>query len=506
MKMQRNSWILLGVAGWLAGCATGPDFQPAPAPRSETWGAAAPATETAAARSPGGAAQRFDADMELPAAWWELFRSEALAAAVREALENSPTLEQATARLRQAQEEYNAAAGAARYPAADAGLSAGRKKVNPEAMGMTGVPTPDPFSLFNASVSVSYAFDLFGRNRRALEGLKAQVDRRACELAGARQALAANVALAAIRQAELEKRIALLRDVVAVRSEQRSIAQARCAAGGISALDLERQGLLLEQARAPLPALEQQRDRLGRQLAVYLGQEPAEEPPAPLDLDALQLPEELPASLPSAVARQRPDIRAAEAVWHRACANVGVATANLYPQLTIAASLGSQETDAGDLLSGANVWSIGADLMQPIFRGGELRARKRGAAAAYDEAAAAYRETVLRGLQEVADALGALAADARALEACATAASHARSGLDVATRQAEAGGIGRAVWLEEHARWLAAEVDRVQAQAARHADTVALFLAVGGGWESGEKEGAGKKDLPRADARPGAVN
>ncbi len=486
MKMQRNQWILLGVAGWLAGCATGPDFQAPSAPRNESWGAAAPAAKTVEAQGPGGAAQRFDADLALPAAWWELFRSEALAAAVREALENSPTLAQATARLRQAQEEYNAAAGAVRYPAVDADLSAARKKVNPEAMGMTGVPTPDPFSLFNASVSVSYAFDLFGKNRRALEGLKAQVDRRECELAGARQALAANVALAAIRQAELEKRIAAARDVVAVRSEQRDIAQARFEAGGISALDLERQGMLLEQARAPLPALEHQRDRLGRQLATYLGREPGDPSPEPLDLDALRLPEELPASLPSAVARQRPDIRAAEAVWHQACANVGVATANLYPQLTIAATLGSQETDVGNLLSGANVWSVGADLMQPIFRGGELRARKRGAAAAYDEAAAAYRETVLRGLQEVADVLGALEADARALEACAAAAGHARAGLDVATRQAEAGGIGRAVLLDEKARWLAAENDRIQAQAARQTDTVALFLALGGGWENRE--------------------
>ena len=486
MNLQRNQWILLGVVGWLAGCATGPDFQSPAAPRSESWGAAAPAAKTAEAPGPGGAAQRFDADLALPAAWWELFRCDALDSSIREALENSPTLAQATARLRQAQEEYNAAAGAARYPAVDAGLSAGRKKVNPEAMGMTGVPTPDPFSLFNASVSVSYAFDLFGRNRRALEGLKAQVDRRECELAGARQALAANVALAAIRQAELEKRIAALRDVVEVRSEQRDIAQARYEAGGISALDLERQGMLLEQARAPLPALEHQRDRLGRQLATYLGREPGDPSPELLDLDALRLPEELPASLPSAVARQRPDIRAAEAVWHQACANVGVATANLYPQFSITASLGSQETDVGDLLSGANVWSIGADLMQPIFCGGELRARKRGAAAAYDEAAAAYRETVLRGLQEVADVLGALAADARALEASAAAANHARTGLDVATRQAEAGGIGRAALLDEKARWLAAENDRIQAQAARQADTVALFLALGGGWENRE--------------------
>ena len=484
MKRSLHRIVVAGALAWTAGCATGPDFQPPAAPRSASYGAAEDGGRTAEARGPGGASQRFDAALDVPAAWWELFGCEALDASVREALENSPTLAQATARLRQAQEEYHAAAGAARYPAVDTGLSAARKKVNPEAMGMTGVPTPDPFSLFNASVSVSYAFDLFGRNRRALEGLKAQVDLREYEQEGVRQTLAANVVLACIRQAELEKQLAVARDVEAARSEQRAIAEARCQAGGISTLELERQGLLLEQARAALPALENQHERLCRQLAVYLGREPAAAARDSMDLDALRLPEDLPLAVPSELARKRPDIRAAEAVWHRACANVGVATANLFPQIALSASLGSQTTDAADLLGSLNVWSLGADLMQPVFRGGELRARKRGAVATYDEAAAAYRETTLRGLQEVADVLGALAADARTLESRTAAANHAKAGMEIATRQREQGGLAPAALLDEKIRWLQTESDRVQAQASRYADTAALFHALGGGWVS----------------------
>ena len=480
MKHMTTRMFLAGALALAAGCATGPDFKAPPAPESASYGAGEE-HRTVEARGPGGVSQHFDSTADIPAQWWELFQSKDLETSVREALDSSPTLAQSMARLRQAQEEYSAAAGGLRYPSADADLSVARKKVNPEASGMNNVPVPDPFSLFNASVSVSYAFDLFGRNRRALEALQAQVDRREIELAGARDTLAANVVLAHIRLAETEKRLQAARDLVAARQEQRDIAQKRLEAGGISAADLELQGLVLAQAQAALPPLEQQRAQLGRQLAVYLGREPAAIP-APLDLDALRLPEELPVRLPSELAKQRPDIRAAEAVWHQACANVGVATADLYPRIALTASLGSQTTDAGDLLGSLNVWSVGADLMQPIFHGGELRAKKRAAVAAYDEAAAAYRDTVLRGLQEVANALQALQTDASELAARSAAANHARVALDTATKQLEDGGISQTAQLDAKIRQLQTESDRISAQAARYADTAALFHALGGGW------------------------
>ena len=472
-KRLKNGIAAVALASWAAGCATGPDFRPPAAPESEAWGEAV-----------AGAAQRFDAEMAAPADWWTLFGSAELDAAVAEALEKSPTLDQALARLRQAQEEYNAQAGAARYPAVDAGFGAKRQKVNPEAMGMDNVPAPDPFSLYQATLSVSYAFDLFGKDRRTLEALKAQVDRREIELEGARRTLAANVVLAALRLAETEKRIEAAAGVVAARAEQFEIARQRRDAGGISARETESAGWALEQARAALPALENQRARLRRQLAVYLGREPAAAPLGVVALDKLQLPAAVPASVPSEVARQRPDIRAAEAVWHRACANVGAATADLYPRLTITASLGSQETDLGDVLSRANVWSLGGDLMQPIFRGGALRARKRAAEAAYDEAAAAYRDTVLRGLQEVADAMQALETDARTLQARAAAADHARAAREIADEQVTAGGLSRAAALDERVREEQAESERTAAQAARLADVAALFHALGGAWEA----------------------
>jgi NodT family efflux transporter outer membrane factor (OMF) lipoprotein len=217
-------------------------------------------------------------------------------------------------------------------------------------------------------------------------------------------------------------------------------------------------------------------------LAVYLGREPSEATIGGFDLDGLHLPEEVPLSLPSSLARKRPDIRAAEALWHQSCANVGVATADLFPKITVSGSLGSQRTGSGDLLNGVNVWSIAGNLLQPIFRGGELRARKRSAVAAYDAAAAAYRQTVLQGLQEVADTLSALDMDSLTLQARADAAGQARVAYGIARQQYLLGGLSHLALLDAQRQLLESEFDRVQAQADRYADTAALLHALGGGW------------------------
>ncbi len=277
-----------------------------------------------------------------------------------------------------------------------------------------------------------------------------------------------------------------MRDLLEAQGRQFAITEDRYKAGGVSALDVRNQNMLLDQTRALLPPLERELARVTHQLAIYLGREPAAATIDEFDLDALHLPEEVPLRLPSSLARKRPDIRAAEALWHQASANVGVATADLFPRITLSGSLGSQRTDSGDLLNGVNVWSIAGNLMQPIFRGGELRARKRSAVAAYDEAAAAYRQTVLQGLQEVADALSALDTDARTLQARADAAEHARAGYEIARQQYLLGGISHLALLDAQRQLLQSEFDRVQAQADRYADTAALLHALGGGWRDPE--------------------
>ena len=470
------------LVGMLAGCAVGPDFRRPEPPDASTYLPGAQPSGTVAAKGPGGTKQRFEPGPDIPSEWWSLFRSGPLDRRIRVALEANPTLAQARARLAQAREELNARAGAAQYPAVNAGISAARQKLNPASLGVPNVPEPGPFTLYNASISVSYVLDLFGGNRRALEGLGAKVDYRKFELEAARRTLAANVVNASIRQASLRARIGIARDLLEAQGRQFAITEDRYKAGGVSALDVRNQNMLLDQTRALLPPLEGQLARITHQLAVYMGREPADAPIDAFDLDALHLPGEVPIRLPSSLARKRPDIRAAEALWHQACANVGVATADLFPRITLSGSLGSQRTGSGDLLAGVNVWSIAGNLMQPIFRGGELRARKRSAVAAYDEAAAVYRHTVLQGLQEVADTLSALDMDARTLQARADAAEHARAGYEIARQQYLLGGISHLALLDARRQLLQSAFDRVLAQADRYADTAALLHALGGGW------------------------
>lgn len=458
----------------LPGCAVGPDFErPAPPPVA--------AYTPPADNAPASGAQPRLTDADIPAQWWRLFRSAALDALVRQALDASPTLEQARARLRQAGEDLNAETGGRLLPAVDANLSATRQKVDPSAYGVPVAEQPAPFTLYNASIDVSYTLDVFGGNRRA-GGLAAQVDYQSHELQAARMTLAANVVTTAIRQADLAGRLADTRELLLAQQRQRDIMAQRLRAGGIAEADLRNQELLLAQTEASVPPLEYQLAQAHHQLATYLGQPPAAWQAPPLRLADLTLPAEIPTGVPSALTRQRPDILAAEALLHQASAQIGVATANQYPRFTLTASFGSQRTRAGDVGDGVNVWNLGLGLVQPLFRGSELRARTRSAQAAYEAAAAAYRQTVLDGFRQVADALRALQSDARAYDAYDTAWRRADDAARIARDRYQAGGISHLDVLDSQRQLLQTRIARGAADAARYADTAALLQALGGGW------------------------
>ena len=290
---------------------------------------------------------------------------------------------------------------------------------------------------------MSYALDIFGGNRRALEGLMAQVDYEAYELDAARFSLAGNVVANAIRRASLQQQIDLTERLAETQAHQLTIIERRFAAGGVSKLDVRSQRTLLAQTRATLPPLSTQLAQADHQLAILLGSAPSEADFHDITLDSLHLPSSVPLTLPSTLAHERPDIRASEALLHQASANVGVATANLYPQFSISAGIGSERTRMADVLSGMNIWNIGLNLTQPIFRGGELHAKKRAAQADYDAALAGYQQTVLQALQQVADALQALNNDARTLSERSDAQREAQASLAIAQAQYAAGGVSQ---------------------------------------------------------------
>ena len=471
--------VLIAVA--VAGCVVGPDFREPEAPKTNSYTSTALPEETAATPGRAGAAQRFTAGEEISAQWWTLFHSEALDRLVRQALADSPSLAAAQATLRQAQENLRAEVGVV-SPSVDAKLSAQRQRFSPSSIGQPNAPAT-VFNLYNASVAVSYTFDVGGGWRREIEATRAQVDYRGFQLEGAYLALTANIVTTAIKEASLRAQMQTTQEIETLQQRELAITENQFKLGGAKRSDVLAQRAQLVQTRATLPPLEKELALTRHQLAVLAGKLPSAADLPEFTLDTLELPPQLPVSLPSALVRQRPDIRAAEALLHQAGAQIGVATANLYPRITLSGSYGSQANQTGDLFGpGAGVWNVGASLLQPLFHGGELTARRRAAIAVYDQAAAQYRETVLRAFQNVADTLRALEVDARTLKMQDEAASLARETLGLTHKEFTLGGTNYLSLLNAERQYQQARITLVQSQALRYADTAALFQALGGGW------------------------
>ncbi len=466
----------------LAGCAVGPNFHRPAAPTTTGYTVTALPPETAAAPGAGGGAQRFVSGQEIPEQWWTLFHSPTLDQLIRRALTDSPTLAAAQATLREARENVRAQVGGALIPNVDGTLSVERQQVTGASFGQPDAPG-SLFNLYNASVSVSYALDLFGGARRGLEALQSLADYQRFQLEGAYLTLTANIVTAAVKEASLREQLRATQEIVSAQEKQLGVVERQFELGGVSRPDLLAQRTQLAQTRATLPPLELALAQTRHQLAVLSGTLPGEAELPEFDLEGLELPQELPVSLPSLLVRQRPDVLASESLLHQASAEVGVATANLFPQMTLTASYGSQSSKTGDLFGGpATVWSLGAALLQPLMHGGELTAKRRAAIAAYDQSAAHYRETVLLAFQNVADVLRALEADAATLRAQADAEAAARDALELTRRQFELGAVSYLSLLNAERQHQQTRVSLVQARAARYADTAALFQSFGGGW------------------------
>jgi NodT family efflux transporter outer membrane factor (OMF) lipoprotein len=476
----------------LTGCTVGPVFHRPEATKTTSYTAEKLPQETASAPGAGGAAQRFVSGRDIPAEWWTLFHSRELDRLIREALADSPTLAGARALLRQAQENLTAQTGVVLFPAVDAKASAAREKFSGAASGQPGQGVL--LTLYNASVEVTYSLDLFGGGRRELEALRSQVDYERFQLEGAHLTLTSNIVTAAVKEASLRAQIQSTLDIVADQEKQLDVVEKQFQLGGVSRSDVLAQRAQLAQTRASLPPLQKALAQTRHLLAVLAGRLPGEAILPEFSLDNMRLPQELPVSLPSSLARQRPDIRASEELLHAASAQIGVATANLYPQITLTGSYGSETTKPGNLFgNGTSVWNLGAGLLQPLFHGGELTAKRRAAVAAYDQAAAQYRETVLQAFENVADVLRALEADALTLKAQAEAEAAARDTLDLTEKQFSLGAVNYLSLLNAQRQYRLAHFLLVQAQATRFADTAALFQALGGGWWNRSPEGPAAK-------------
>ena len=465
----------------LSGCAVGPDFKTPALPQGAASGYSAHGLTSAttaagpdAARS--GIAQHLTYSQDLSAQWWELFHSEPLNQLINRALQHNTTLAAAQASLRQARANLDSTSDSQDYPTFTGQLGATRERAV-----LTG-STPSDYTLYNSSVNVSYTLDLFGGERRQQEALRAAVDYQRYEVEAAYQTLVSNVVTTAIQQASLRAQLQATQALLEAQQRQLAVIEKQLALGAVAQPAVLAQGMLVAQTRAQLPALDKQLSQTQHQMAVYVGAFPGESGLPEFQLEDLQLPTQLPVSLPSALVRQRPDIRASEVLLHQASAQVGVATANLYPQITLSGSYGSDLLQLGGLSVNNTLWNLGAGLTQPLFDAGALRAKRSASTAAYDQAEAQYRETVLKAFQNVADALHAIDADASTLKYQAEDVAQARRSLEVSTRQYALGGISYLSLLDAERSYQQARVSLASAQAARLSDSAALFLALGGGW------------------------
>ena len=469
------------VCAALAGCAVGPDFR-IPAAPAISGVAAHPISSTVA--TPGvvaGDPQRFTEGADLAGDWWTLFHSRPLNDLIDQALAGNHDLKAAQAALTVAKENVLAQRGVY-FPSVALGYTATRQRQSGSI-----APTPSnnafEYSLYTPQVSVSYALDVFGLNRRNTESVKAQEQAARFQLIAAHVTLSANVAAAAIQLGSLQAQVDATRQLVEINTHSLQILRYQFAKGYASRLDVAAQEAQLAQVTAALPPLARQLAQQRDLLAALTGRFPSQMDGVSIDLAGLQLPTDLPVSLPSVLVAQRPDVRQAEANLHAASAQIGVAVANRLPNIALTANAGGSALSMNQLFhSGTGFWAIGAAVTAPVFQGGALLHQERAARAAYVEAAEQYRSTVITAFQNVADTLAALEQDAAGVNAAAAAEQAARLTLEISQRQQHDGYASYLSLLTAEQAYQQTRIALVQAQASRFADTAALFQALGGGW------------------------
>ncbi|MGA9853109.1 MAG: efflux transporter outer membrane subunit [Gammaproteobacteria bacterium] len=465
----------------LAACVTGPDFKaPATPPRSAIM--VPPSRVTEVTTVPGGEAQRFEAGSQVATDWYRLFHSVELDALIARALKNNPSLEVAQARLGQARHQLEASQGV-RYPSVDAQLGVSRNADNGARLGVDSPQLNNVFNLYTAGLSLSYDLDLFGAVSRGIEAQAARAEASHDALLGTYLTLINNLVVTALNAADLEDRITATHRIISNEENQLMLVDGLEKAGTVSHADVLRAKAQLAAVRSSLPPLRQALSAQQTQLALLSGIDPGQFTPPSLSLSDFTLPQTLPYSLPSALVHQRPDILEAESNLHVASAEVGVATANLYPHLILSADYGVQGNDGGTLFDApARVWSIGGSLLAPLFHGKALHAERDAAVDAYDAAYAQYRETVLRAFGQVTDTLNAIGNDADELKSQHDALTAAAASRQLVEAQYRVGAANYLDVLTSEQQFNKTDIAYLGALGQRYIDTAALYQALGGGW------------------------
>ena len=488
VKLGPAAILLLG--GLAAGCAAGPDYH-SPAPPQVSAFSPSMAKRTGEAADPAGAAQTFDAGKTLPAEWWRLFASPQIDALVKEAIANNPDLSAAKSALVQSRELLRVQR-AAYLPTVGANFD-GQRARNSATIAPPLADNASIYNLYTAQVTISYAPDVFGGVRRQVEAARARVQAADAQADAAYLTLTSNVVQAALQIASLRAQISANGEAIVAERRLLDILRLQERLGEVSAAEVATQESALTQAQQALPPLARQLAAERDLLAILLGRYPAEGSSADIDIASLQLPRDVPVSVPAELVRHRPDVRAAEANLHAASAQIGIAAAARLPSFSLGADGGSNAARIAALTSASNgFWSLTAGVAQPIFQGGALRHQQRAAEAGYAQALAQYRSTALSAYQGVADALQALQVDADALQLAVAADRAATKALQVVEARERSGEVGAAALYTAQQAVQQTRIALIQARTSRFTDTVALFQALGAGpWAAASGPGPG---------------
>jgi NodT family efflux transporter outer membrane factor (OMF) lipoprotein len=499
-----SAMVLLAAtaAGATCGCAVGPNYHKPTAPAGAGY-APAPLPEASSSTAiHGGEGQHFVSGRDIPFEWWELFQSPALDSLIKRAFQANPTIAAAQASLVQAQELVYAQRGFF-FPTVAATGQAERHKVSgntnsSSTIGVQGNGTdllpqrenpnqfphnlPSYYTFYTAELTVGFVPDVFGGNRRKMESLAAQREAQRFTLEATYITLASNVVAAAIQEASLQARIRATREIIEADEKSLQILRDQLRLGFAMRIDVAAQEAALAEARTTLPPLQKQFEQTRDLMRALVGKLPNDADQT-FELDSLQLPPEMPVSLPAKIIEQRPDVRAAAAQLHAANAGVGVAVAAMLPQFSITGQYGGNATQIPWMFRhGGPFWSLYGDVTQPVFQGGTLLHQERAAKDALKQAAAQYQSAVIAAYQNVADTLHVSLADSDTLTADVEAENSAKVTYDLTLRQMQAGYVTYLALLSAETAYRHTVLTRVQAQAARYGDTVALFQALGGGW------------------------
>jgi NodT family efflux transporter outer membrane factor (OMF) lipoprotein len=479
--LTRIGWIA-AAAGALGACTTvGPNFTAPAAPTAPGYAmdgdARASAVALTSATRPMGP-------------WWRALGSARLDAVMDEALAGNQTVTKALAALDKARAEADSARGGA-APKIEGTASAQRERINITAFGFNGVPGFPPLSnptinLLSVGASVSYDLDLFGGNRRRVETAAAAQVAEGHRADAAYLVLTGNVAMQAVRIAAVRDQIAAVKAIVADDERNLSIVHAAQAAGGEapSAATGARAQLAADQAL--LPPLGQTLAQARHALAGLVGKSPAEWTAPDFDAGEFAPPAQIPVSLPSILVRNRPDILAAEADLHADTARIGVATANMYPDIKLGAAFTQSALTPGALFGyGASGWNFGPTLTAPIFNGGALKADKRAAEAQARISLAQYQQTVLTAFTQVSDVMSALAHDDERLAALTNSLNIADAALRDARAAYSLGGGPLSAVTNAQAQVDRARLQLVEVRAQRLMDIIQLYAATATDWREG---------------------